>query len=60
MTLNIMFSVVGTCEPYPLDSLYIWVGLSLLILEYDKQGAYMKTHPFMNLQNTSFCIEKWS
>ena len=29
----------------PLDSLYIWTGLSLFTLEYGGQAAYMENHP---------------
>ena len=29
----------------PLDSLYIWVGLSLFTLESGGQATYMETHP---------------
>ena len=29
----------------PPNSLYIWVGFSLFILEFGGQAAYMETHP---------------
>jgi hypothetical protein len=41
-----IFSVVGTYEPYPSDSIYIWASLSLFPLEYDGRATYKKVHPY--------------
>jgi hypothetical protein len=35
-------------NPTPLDSLYIWAGLSLITLEYGGQAAYIETRPKTN------------
>jgi hypothetical protein len=34
-----------TYKPAPLDSLYIWAGLSLFTLESGGHTAYIETHP---------------
>ena len=36
---------VGQTNTTPLNSLYIWAGLSLFTLEYGGRAAYMETHP---------------
>ena len=36
-------------NPTPLDSLYMWMGLSLVTLEYDGQVDYVKTHSLLTL-----------
>ena len=37
--------LVDTHEPNLLDFLYIWMGLSLCMLESSGQAASMETHP---------------
>lgn len=44
--------------PTPLGSIYIWADVTLLNLEYGRQGPYVNIHPLKKLQHTSFCIEK--